>query len=146
MKLTELMIGDLVLINNVPHKIQAIDSIDAEVQADDELYYVGEDRQHSEDKLAGIPITRDFYLQNDWECTHETYVQTNHIKDVGKCRLEIVYNKYNTCYTFYVWFDYAPHSRDNGPENAKIPIKYIHDIQHILRLYGLNEFADNFKL
>ena len=44
MKTTDLMIGDWVLINNIPHKIQAIDSIDAEIQADDELYYVGEDR------------------------------------------------------------------------------------------------------
>ena len=34
---------DWVLINNTPHKIQAIDSIDAEILADDELYYVGED-------------------------------------------------------------------------------------------------------
>ena len=40
MKATDLMIGDWVLINNIPHKIQAIDSIDAEIQADDEIYYV----------------------------------------------------------------------------------------------------------
>lgn len=32
------MIGDWVLINGTPHKIQAIDSIDAEIQADG--YYV----------------------------------------------------------------------------------------------------------
>ena len=31
MKTTDLMIGDWVLINNIPHKIQAIDSIDAEI-------------------------------------------------------------------------------------------------------------------
>ena len=53
MKCNELMIGDWVLINNTPHKIQAIDSIDAEILADDELYYVGEDRYHSEDKIEG---------------------------------------------------------------------------------------------
>ena len=43
MKATDLIIGDWILINNAPHKIQATDSIDAEIQADDELYYVGED-------------------------------------------------------------------------------------------------------
>ena len=41
MKATDLMVGDWVLINDTPHKIQAIDSTDAEIQADDELYYVG---------------------------------------------------------------------------------------------------------
>ena len=53
MKCNELMIGDWVLINNTLRKIQAIDSIDSKIQADDELYYVGEDRYHSEDKIEG---------------------------------------------------------------------------------------------
>lgn len=34
MKATDLIIGDWILINNAPHKIQATDSIDAEIQAD----------------------------------------------------------------------------------------------------------------
>lgn len=135
----ELMIGDWVLINNVPHKVQAIDNIDAEIQADDDLYYAGEDRYHSEDKIEGIPITEDFFRENDWEYRCRTYIQKSFIKDVDKFRLEIVNNK------LYVWFDYSPD--DWGfVENVKAPIKYIHDIQHILRLYGLNEFADNFKV
>ena len=57
MKAKNLMIGDWVLINNAPHKIQAIDSINAEIQADDELYYIGEDRHHSGDKVEGIQLT-----------------------------------------------------------------------------------------
>ena len=64
MKLTDLAILDWVLINNTPHKIQAIDSIDAEILADDELYYVGEDRCHSEDKIEGIPITPEILEKN----------------------------------------------------------------------------------
>ena len=66
MKATDLMIGDWVFINNIPHKIQAIDSIDAEILADDDLYYVGEDRCHSEDKIEGIPITPEILKKNDW--------------------------------------------------------------------------------
>ena len=57
MKGTDLMLGDLILINNTPHRIEAIDGIDAEILADDNLYYVGEDRYRSEDKIEGIPIT-----------------------------------------------------------------------------------------
>ena len=58
------MIGDWVLINGTPHKIQAIDSIDAEIQADEELYFVGEDRHHSEDKIDGITITPEILDKN----------------------------------------------------------------------------------
>ena len=41
MKTTDLMCGAWVLINCTPHKIQAIDSVDEEISADDELYFVG---------------------------------------------------------------------------------------------------------
>ena len=64
MKLTDLAILDWVLINNTPHKIQAIDSIDAEILADDELYYVGEDRCHSEDKIEGIQLIPEILEKN----------------------------------------------------------------------------------
>ena len=64
MKPTDLMLGDWVLINNTHHKIQAIDSIDAEIQADDELYYIGEDRYHSEDKVEGVPLTPEILEKN----------------------------------------------------------------------------------
>ena len=129
----ELMIGDWVLINNVPHKIQVINNIDAEIQADDVLYYVGED------KIEGIPVTEDFFRENDWEYRCRTYLQKSFVKDVDKFRLEIVNNK------LYVWFDYSPNNWKQSA-NVKVPIKYIHDIQHVLRLCGLNEFTDNFKV
>lgn len=138
MKTTDLMVGDWVLINNVPHKIQAIDSINAEIQADNELYYVGEDKYHSEDKIEGIPITEDFFLENDWENICKMFIQY-FVKNVGKFHLQIINNK------LYIWFDYSPDDWTQDA-NVKAPIKYIHDIQHILRLYGLNELADNFKV
>ena len=138
MKATDLMVGDWVLINNIPHKIQAIDSIDAEIQADDELYYVGEDRYDSEDKIEGIPITEDFFRENDWELCR-TYLHKYFVKNVGKFYLQIINNK------LYIWFDYSPDDWAQN-ENVKMPIKYIHDIQHVLRLCGLDELADNFKV
>lgn len=138
MKATDLMIGDWVLINDAPHKIQAIDSIDAEIQADDELYYIGEDRFNFRDKIEGIPITEDFFLENDWENICKMFIQY-FVKNVGKFHLQIINNK------LYIWFDYSPNDWTEDA-NVKAPIKYIHDIQHILRLYGLNELADNFKV
>ena len=139
MKATELMIGDWVLINNASHKIQLIDSIDAEIQADDELYYVGEDRFNSRDKIEGIPVTEDFFIENDWEHVCRTYLQKSFIKNVGKSHLQIINNN------LYIWFDYSPDDWNQDP-NVKVPIKYIHDMQHILRLCELDELANNFKV
>ena len=127
MKCKELMIGDWVLINNTPHKIQAIDSIDAEIQADDELYYVGEDRYHSEDKLEGAPLTYKILKKNGWKdaefwCEYQAEEAT-----IQSCLPDM-------------------RGRINGIEIEHFKCEYVHQYQHLLRLCGLNELADNFKI
>ncbi len=64
MKAAELMVGNWVLINGTPRKIQAVDGVDDEIMADDELYTLAEDRYHSEDKVEGVPITREILEKN----------------------------------------------------------------------------------
>lgn len=127
MKPTDLMIEDWVLINNTPHKIQAIDSIDAEIQADDELYYVGEDRYHSEDKVEGFPLTPEILEKNGWKET-----QYCHEYQDGK-------NTIQCC---------LPDMRGiiNGIEIEHFKCEYVHQYQHLLRLCGIDELADNFKI
>lgn len=145
MKLTDLAIGDLILINNTPHKIQAIDSIDAEILADDELYYVGEDRCHSEDKIEGIPITPEILDKNGF---YDRNTQ-GYYKRFGS----------------YVCFDIATSLIYREIEVSKVcgagtdceeeeygsSIVFgnnicVHTLQHALRLCGLDELADNFKV
>ena len=127
MKLTDLAILDWVLINNTPHKIQAIDSIDAEILADDELYYVGEDRYHSEDKIEGIPLTPEILKKNGWKDA-DYYIEYQDVKIIIQCSLPIMRGRINE-----IVF-----------ENFKC--EYVHQYQHLLRLCGLNEIADNFKV
>ena len=153
MKATDLMIGDWILINNAPHKIQAIDSIDAEIQADDDLYYVGEDRCHSEDKIEGIPITPEILKKNDWywgftsdeknfkSCVmgafepHWVYdkgereISLYFDKDTDGGALRIADQRFNRRLDFF-WCDTL----------------YVHELQHALRICGLNELTDNFKV
>lgn len=84
----ELQFGDWVLINNIPHKIQTIDSMDAEIQADDELYYVGEDRYHSGDKIEGIPITNEILIKNEFHLelsSNGKKVYAHIDKETGDC-------------------------------------------------------------
>ena len=153
MKTTDLMVGDWVLINDAPHKIQAIDSIDAEILADDGLYYVGEDRCHSEDKIEGIPITPEILKKNDWywgftsdeknfkSCVmgafepHWVYdkgageISLYFDKDTDGGALRITDQRFNRRLDFF-WCDTL----------------YVHELQHALRICGLNELADNFKI
>ena len=135
MKLTDLAILDWVLINNTPHKIQAIDSIDAEILADDELYYVGEDRCHSEDKIEGIPITPEILVKSGFvfDCDFWTIANPryNNVRMVRYCSID---EDATDAFLGHWAFD----------ENYAID--FVHELQHALRLCGLNELADNFKV
>lgn len=135
MKLTDLAILDWVLINNTPHKIQAIDSIDAKIQADDELYYIGEDRRHSEDKIEGISLTPEILEKNGFvfDCDFWTIANPryNNVRMVRYCSID---EEATDAFLGHWAFD----------ENYAID--YVHELQHALRLCGLNELANNFKV
>ena len=138
MKVTDLMDGDWVFINNIPHKIQAIDSIDAEIQADDELYYVGEDRHHSEDNIEGILITPEILEKNGWK-DRENLMELRVNEDI--------------CFLWSKGYGVFTGAFINQIGCYICDFKYVHTLQHLLRHYGLsyglnelNELADNIKV
>lgn len=142
MKATDLMCGDWVLINGTPRKIQAIDSIDAEIQADDDLYYVGEDRYHSEDKIEGIPLADEIIKKNGFkEAALKEPNTTNLVRKWWSKHGEIYIKEY-----------YLARSREiayvvGGGYRMRIENIYmVHQLQHSLRLCGLDELADNLKI
>lgn len=132
MKLTDLAILDWVLINNTPHKIQAIDSIDAEILADDELYYVGEDRYRSEDKIEGIPITPEI-------------LENNGFIKVNSQRYDYGYPD-TDCYVKVNPKKNMIHVNGRNANSNLYSHSFVHELQRALRLCGLNELADNFKV
>ena len=135
MKATDLIIGDWILINNAPHKIQATDSIDAEIQADDELYYVGEDRYHSEDNIEDILITPEILEKNGWKDRENL--------------MELRVNE-DTCFLWSKGYGVFTGAFINQTDCYICDFKYVHTLQHLLRSYGLsyglNELANNFKV
>ena len=131
MKATDLIIGDWILINNAPHKIQATDSIDAEIQADDELYYVGEDRYHSEDNIEDILITPEILEKNGWK-DRENLMELRVNEDI-----RFLWPKGYGVFTGAFINQIGCYICD---------FKYVRTLQHLLRRYGLNELADNFKV
>ena len=145
MKATDLMIGDWVLINNIPHKIQAIDSIDAEIQADDELYYVGEDRCHSEDKIEGIPITPEILDKNGfYDRNTQWYYKRFGSYVCFDITISLVYREIEVSKVCGAGTDCE--EEEYGSSIVFGNDICVHTLQHALRLCGLNELADNFKV
>ena len=145
MKLTDLSIGDLILINNTPHKIQAIDSIDAEILADDELYYVGEDRCHSEDKIEGIPITPEILEKNGfYDRNTQWYYKRFGSYVCFDIAISLVYREIEVSKVCGAGTDCE--EEEYGSAIAFGNDICVHTLQHTLRLCGLNELADNFKI
>ena len=145
MKLTDLAILDWVLINNTPHKIQAIDSIDAEILADDELYYVGEDRCHSEDKIEGIPITPEILEKNGFYDSYtKRYYKRFYSNGCFDIAISLVYREIEVSKVCGAGTDCE--EEEYGSSIVFGNDICVHTLQHTLRLCGLNELADNFKI
>ena len=116
------MIGDWVQINGIPRKIQSIDIVDAEIQADGEVFYVGEDRYSSGDKIDGVPITCEILEKNE-DGIHFIWKRG----------------------TLSIWLDDEKYN-ERRCQNVIIPVKYVHQVQQVLRVIGLDDLANNFKI
>ena len=95
-----------------------------------------------EDQPQPIPLTNDILRNNDWRerplvlSLDYSVLSYNFVKDEGDTHLEIKRD------TLIIWFNY-----EKGLcADIIIPIKYVHQLQHALRLCKLDELADNFKI
>ena len=145
MKATDLMCGDWLLINGTPHKIQAIDSIDAEIQADEELYFVGEDRCHSEDKIEGIPLTPEILKKNGfYDRNTQWYYKRFWSKGCFDIAISLVYREIEISKVCGAGTDCEEVEYDSSIAFGNDICA--HTFQQTLRLCGLKELADNFKV
>ena len=146
MKANELMIGDWVIFGDEPLKVQHIynngyDDIVAEIVEDGTNEY-GEYEEIKDVPVvycSPIPLTAEILEKNGWE------------RDIDK---EWEYNNSHILPHYcYQWEKrnvkiemYA------GLEGFTISLIIgcrfyaVHELQHVLRLYGLDELADNFKV
>ena len=93
-----------------------------------------------------ISLTNDILKKNGWEM--KSYMSSPYAsfilayyftKDEGDTHLELKGN------TLKIWFNYEK-GNDGVYSDIVIPVKYVHQLQHVLRLCGLDELADNFKV
>ena len=95
-----------------------------------------------DDQPQPIPLTNDILRNNDWRerplvlSLDYSVLSYNFVKDEGDTHLEIKRD------TLIIWFNY-----EKGLyADIIIPIKYVHQLQQVLRLAGLTAMANNFKL
>ena len=124
MKCKELMVGDLVSHNEVPIQIIFVGNGYANYEDEeggpcqlDDKYYPPEP----------IPLTPEILEKNGWKETQYWYEYRDYKNTIQCCLPDM-------------------RGRINGIEIEHFKCEYVHQYQHLLRLCGLDELADNFKV
>lgn len=99
-----------------------------------------------DDQPQPIEITRELLKANGWRAESfmaspwNGFVLTYYfVKDEGDIHLEF------KCDTLTIWFNYEK-GDDGAIADISVPIKYAHQLQQVLRLAGLTDIANNFKV
>ena len=93
-----------------------------------------------DDQPQPIEITEDILKENRWKVQGYTLLPNEHyyVKDEGGNHL-LWSNG-----TLFIWFDYE--KDNNRVYDILVPCKYVHQMQQVLRIAGLTDMANNFKV
>ena len=117
---------------------------------DDYAYATFEDNEgdpwefdDKDDQPRPIEITDEMFSKNNWEecdyplpCNHHEYY---YVKDEGGNHLLWRHG------TLSIWLAYGE-SNDGIFSDVTLPCKYVHQLQQALRLAGMTDIANNFKV
>ena len=141
MKCKELQIGDWIQDKNGnPMQIIGV--------GDDYAYATFEGNEgdpwefnDKDDQPCAIEITDDILKQNKWEVQGYALLPSEHyfVKDDGRNHLLWSHG------TLSIWLA-CGEANDGVFSDVVLPCKYVHQLQQALRLAGLSEIADNFKV
>ena len=94
-----------------------------------------------DDQPCAIEITDDILKQNKWEVQGYALLPSEHyfVKDDGGNHLLWSHG------TLSIWLA-CGEDNDGVFSDVVLPCKYVHQLQHALRLCGLDELADKFKV
>lgn len=142
MKASELMVNDLVRTNK--DEIIKVESISTKRQHRKVGYHKPADITHikyvRQGQLEPIPLTAIMLANNGMR--EDKWDEG----DIQRCG-GIAYREFHANEKFF----YVRGHGENPVEwkvynNGQVTVKYVHEFQHALRLCGLNELADNFKI
>lgn len=137
----DFMVGDWITNRNgSPMQIVAVDEDNAYAcEGNEERPCIfGDDEDY---KPEPIKITTDILIKNNWKEQECTAFPSLHFYEKNEDEKHLIWNygilslRINSGKIDYRMY---PH--------IEISIKYVHELQHVLRLIGLNEMANNFKV
>ena len=143
MKPTDLMIGDWVCLKDdvqyeSPMKVDGILAHNISLEGEG---FLGD----ADEIISPIPLTAEIlekngfkYKTTDWDVVYEG----PHYGKYNLKKFHVLIGKENI--TLASYYGYIGHGDVDAHGFAHI--NYVHELQHALRLCGLNELADNFKL
>ena len=93
--------------------------------------------------IEPIPLTAEILEKNGFE--RSVVIPSNFYRNIDNERL--IFSPHSSCYGLgYVHWDESNDADIMHRLEVQQPIMYIHQMQHALRLFGLDELADNFKI
>ena len=125
MKATELTVGDWLCLKDdtkyeLPLKVDGV--LTDDISLEGEGFLGG-----AEELIRPIPITPEMLVRNGWKETQYWHEYQDGKNTIQCCLSDM-------------------RGRINGIEIEHFKCEYVHQYQHLLRLCGLNELADNFKV
>ena len=136
MKVSELQLGDLVCCLGDPVRVVSLSLKDDEpIGIMSPLYIIDTFR---EDDVKPLPLTPKILLANGFEIDEEVKRGYVLYLDEGKTWYVTVSLRYND----------EPRITEISFDRCGVvkPIQYVHELQHSLRLVGLNDLAKNLKV
>lgn len=123
MKVTNLMVGDFVNVNDLPLRVGAIRQDELGFFDNDyKIYWCSDDEF---DRIDPIPLTEYILVKNGWDFRDRQYAIE--CKEDERGIVELSRDKDG-----YYW-------SINWDEYQIIRIHYVHELQHILRLCGIGK-------
>ena len=140
-KCRDFMVGDWIANRNgFPMQIVAVDEDNAYAcEGNEERPWIFGDYEGYEPQP--IEITEDILKENKWEVQGYTLLQSEHyyVKDESGNHLLWSHG------TLSIWLAYGE-SNDGVFSDVTLPCKYVHQLQQALRLAGMTDMANNFKV
>ena len=138
MKATELMVGDYVIRKNVPKELLVVDAIDSIRN----IVYLDLDGLGITEKIENIepiPLTREILKKNGFTGgEYKSYTgDVWHLKEEGFRKIGLTMSRKEST----LWGEkIKPLSPDSIGYNFAVPnIKFVHELQHALRLCGIDK-------
>ena len=137
MELKNLMIGDWVMINNSPCKIWAINEHGVFTEKGTSDY--------STEEIEAIPITLEILEKNGWQFDPIIRGESLWVYKNDKITLSLNFPNESKRFAGVLGI-FTEHAIRTLPGFLWQDTLYVHELQHALRLCGLDEFADNFNI